>query len=97
MDDLLSRATLAYFGVGSRPWPQRDLERVQAALGDVAADLVPQITAIEDEVDRRLAEWHAMPYDKSITAVEQSIRAGHPELSDEAVLAFRWAYSYDWK
>jgi hypothetical protein len=67
------------------------------ACGHAAMDLVPRITPIEDEIYASDPDWAAVSYQEAIDRVEAMVRQRHPELDEQAVAAFGWAFSFDWK
>lgn len=85
-------------GYGTTSWPQRDENRLVTAVGpDAAVDLLPIVRRLEDEfyesdAHRTVSDLAGM----GILAAAQ-FRDRHPELTDAAVAAFAWCYTYDHK
>lgn len=94
----LSRAIVLYTGRGGgSPFPTRSLERL-AQYFDVleAADLANEIAHLEEEF------YEVQPTDleslnESADRAAAVFASRHPELTEEAVDALRWCYTYDWK
>jgi hypothetical protein len=96
--DDLSRAIVLYIGFGSESWPGLREDRVVAAFGEhVAAPLLAQVRAL-------LAELSSLEIDRGVHSLasggdeaRREMARRHPELSEAALDALAWKFSYDWK
>jgi hypothetical protein len=100
MTDLshLSEAVIIWTGWGETSSPDRDDERVVRHFGPlVAAELIPRIVDLEQDFYQSDAR-HTVADLKEMgdTAARQS-RARHPELSEDAVQALAWCYTFDYR
>ena len=96
--DEVSEAIVIWSGFGEEVYPRRDERRVVTRLGeDRAVDLLPQVKRLADE----FYESDAYATEPDLAAVGRkaaaTFRDRHPELSDAAVEALTWCYTWDWK
>jgi hypothetical protein len=94
----LSTALIIWTGFGQTPWPQRDEERLVRHIGaDAAIELMPQLRKLEDDFYATSA-WQTAP---DLPAMDrqasEDFKRNHPEISDEAVNALAWCYTWDHK
>ena len=95
---LLSRAIVVWTGWGQLSWPSRDERRLVDCFGaQRAATLLPRIRELEDEFYASDARAVARDIGElgDLAAVE--FRRRHPELSEQAIQALAWCYTYDYK
>lgn len=94
----LSAALIAWTGWGSHSSPSRDATRVVARFGeDAARELLPRLLELEKDFYSSDAV-HVSPDLKAMgDRAAAHFRARHPELSEEAVKALTWCYTYDCK
>jgi hypothetical protein len=74
--------------------PQRVTERFGEEVG---LDLVQKVHAILDELYGVLPDWSAGDLASETDKAVHQVRRNHPELSDEALAALGWSFSFDWK
>jgi hypothetical protein len=97
-EDEISRAVVVWTGYGTTSWPQRDDDRLVAAVGsDAALDLLPIVRRLEDEFYESDARHTARDLAEMGNLAAAQFRDRHSELSDAAVAAFAWCYTYDYK
>ena len=96
--ETLSKAIVVWTGRGVTNYPQRDENRVVERFGvDAAVDLVPLINALEEDFYTSTA-YQAVPgLAEMADQAASEFRERHPEISNDAVEAFAWCYSWDWK
>lgn len=93
-----SQALVLWLGFGRAAWPQRDDAAIAAAVGpDRAPSVLETLRALESDFYASDALIIAPDLVAMGDRAAQQFRARHPELSDEAVNALRWAYTFDWK
>ena len=96
--DLVSEAIVVWLGFRIVPWPQRDESRVVERFGvDRAIPLLPIVRALEDEFYGSDARHQASDVKAMGEQASAEFRVEHPELSDDAVTALAWAYTFDFK
>ncbi|MGD9796398.1 MAG: hypothetical protein AB7V43_23275 [Acidimicrobiia bacterium] len=97
----MSRAIVAWTGYDASiefGRPDRDPARLVKAFGETAAfDLLPIISALEEEFYASTAYNTVAGFREMAEQAANEFRGRHPELSDEAVAALAWCYSFDWK
>jgi hypothetical protein len=98
MDEHLSRAVQLYLGYGSASFPQDDARAVTAEFGpELGASLLWRAQAVLGEAADLRPDWYAQSLTSAKDWAESEIRNRHPGLTDTAVSAIGWAFSYWWK
>jgi len=96
--ELVSEAVVIWSGRGRKPWPTRDLSRLADHFGpELAADLAPIVTRLELDFCAADPSEIGKLIDDGKDVAATKFRALHPEISDDAVEALWWCYTYDWK
>lgn len=94
----LSEAIVVWTGWGETSRPARDERRFAIRLGDDSAvALLPVVRILEDEFYGSDAHLVAADLVEMGRTAGERFRRMHPELSDDAVKAFEWCYTYDYK
>ena len=97
-DASLSAAVVIWTGWRESAWPDRDDARVVRRFGAAAATtLLPQIRQLADDFYASDARDKAADLREMGERAMARFRARHPEISDEAVHALAWCYTYDYK
>ena len=98
VDVLKSRAVLLYLSVGRESYPKHAPDALGIAFGRRESE------ELRGYVEGLLTEMYAIPVDwqmhsllSGTAAVEAEMRGRHPELSNEAIHALGWDFSYSWK
>jgi hypothetical protein len=88
-------AVLVYVGVGISSFPTRLPDALAAYVGVARADhLRKRVDALLSEATLD-AHWReTMDLAEATRRVERNLQAAHPELSDDAVRALAWNFSY---
>jgi hypothetical protein len=94
----VSEALIVWIGWGETRWPARDEARLAARYGSTtAADLLPRLRALHSE----FYESDASNVSPDLVSMGErgaaQFRARHPELSEAAVQALGWCYTWDFK
>jgi hypothetical protein len=96
--DLVSAAIVAWTGHGVSSHPSRDETRVVGALGEECAlTVLPVVFELEREFYDSDARRTAADIAAMGDVAAAQFRGAHPELSDAAVEALAWCYTYDYK
>jgi hypothetical protein len=96
--DKLSRGIVVWTGRGHASSPSRSEDRLVAEFGDErAAQLLPLIRALEDEFYESDARHTARDLATMGDAAAARFRELHPELTDDAIEALVWCYTFDFK
>ena len=94
----LSAAVVVWTGWDSRSLPSRDERQLAAQFGeDAARALLPQLRALEQEFYSSDAVRVSADLREMGERAATQFRGRHPELSEEAVQALAWCYTYDFK
>jgi hypothetical protein len=100
--DLLSRAIVVYSGKGRFKSPRFDRADFVEAFGAVDAErLLPVVRAMVDEFYLSNAASSAGPFDdlqrfaKMGRLAKAEFKAKHPEISEAALDALSWSYTFD--
>jgi hypothetical protein len=97
-DASLSTALIVWTGWGQTAWPQRDEQRLASFLGaDSAAELLPQLRKLEDDFYASNARHTAPDLAAMGRMAAHDFRGLHPEISNDAIEALTWCYTYDYK
>ena len=95
---LVSEALVVWTGWGSAARPVRDEALLVDRFGsEEAADLFPTIRELEDEFYGSEARFTEPSLKAMGDAAALEFRAAHPELSEDAIQALAWCYTYDYK
>lgn len=98
MNELLTHAIVVWTGWGRTPSPARDEDAVVAAFGDEQGlDLLARVRALEDEFYESNASNEAPDLASMGRQAAGEFSEKHPEIGEEAVRAFAWCYTYDFK
>ncbi len=94
----LSQAVVVWSGWGEAAWPARDGGRVAERFGrDVAPLLLSRIRQLEDDFYSSRARFTARELAEMEERAASEFRGKHPELTEDAVQALAWCYTYDYK
>jgi hypothetical protein len=94
----VSRAIVVWSGWGETRWPARDDARLAERFGgDVAPLLISRIRPLEDDFYSSNADVTSPAPGQMGETAASEFRARHPELSEDAVQAFAWCYTWDYK
>lgn len=97
---ILSTALLEYLGKGRSSFPRSDADAVVAFATQVGADpdaVLAQVRAITDECMAIRIDWTTRTLVEGGDEARGVMAARHPELSDEALDALRWMFTYNWR
>lgn len=94
----LSRAVIVWSGWGRAQWPLRDDSSIAEAFGEeIAPALLKALHELEDDFYSSEARLTVADLDAMGTTAAAEFRERHPEVTDEAVRALAWCYSFDYK
>jgi hypothetical protein len=97
IDQILSEALLVWTGWGHNPWPDNNEQRLIQRYGPVVArDLLQRLREIKNDFYKSDA-WKVAPDLREVGEMAAAeFRPRHPELSEEAVRALAFCYTYDY-
>jgi len=94
----LSQAVVMYlgFGVDSLPTQKRALllETFGAESGALLAEVV---VSLVDEISRTKINWSLQSLESAGEMAMTEMRSRHPELTESALQALKWKFTYDWR
>ena len=94
----ISSAIVVWVGWGTAPRPSRETSRLVAEFGeDAAAELLPKLQEIEREFYSSDARLTAKDMVEMAEVAKARFRNSHPSISNDAVDALAWCYTYDFK
>jgi hypothetical protein len=97
-DSGLATALIVWTGWGLTAWPQRDEQRLASFLGAAAAaELLPQLRKLQDDFYASDARYTAPDLAAMGRMAADDFRALHPEISNDAIEALTWCYTFDYK
>lgn len=94
MNEELSEAVRVYLGFGTASWPQADTNSLTRRFGNRADQLHEQIGAILNEAEQFSPDWSKSNLAQATRRADAHMRKVCPELTDEAIRAIVWAWSY---
>jgi len=97
VDDRKSRAFVIYVCRGISPFPSADPHGVVREFPKDGAELAAYADRVLQEMRLVPVDWSTETYHDAIQRVKNEMAQRHPELSEEAVNAIGWVFSYDWK
>lgn len=94
----ISAAIVVWTGWGRTSWPQRSEQRLIDVYGPaLAAELLPRIKQLEDEFYSSDARHTTDTLAQMGERAAEQFRLSHPEISEEAIGALAWCYTFDFK
>ncbi len=97
IDEILSRAVVAYLGKEWSPFPRSDVEAVSALAGDDPETLIARVREIEAETMAVEVDWSTRTLSEGGRVARAAMAERHPELSEAALDALYWAFTYNWR
>ena len=97
-DSRVSRAVVVWIGWRREVRPSRDEQAVVEEFGDPDwLDLLVRVRRLEDDFYRSSARLEVPDLHEMGQQAAADFRALHPEISEDAVQALAWCYTYDHK
>ncbi len=79
-------------------WPQRNETRLVEFLGaEIAIALIPHLRHLEEDFYTSTARFTESSLIEMGNIAAANFRASHPEISDDAVEALAWCYTFDYR
>lgn len=95
-----SQAIIAYLGKGRSAFPRSDADAVLAVATETGVDaheLLASVRAVVDECMAIKIDWSNNTLSDGGDEAKRVLATSHPELSDEALTALRWTFTYNWR
>ena len=94
----LSNAIILFLGFGSASSPRRDQARLVQEFGTTQGTAIgSQVVALVDELGRFQVDWSRHSLNSAGDLVRTEMHARHPGLSDAALRALAWKFTFDWR
>lgn len=94
MNEELSKAVQIYLGKGTASWPQADIGAIAQRFGSRADEIAEQIEALLTEAGQFHPNWGEVDLAAATQLAEAHMRNRRPDLSDDAIRAIGWAWSF---
>jgi hypothetical protein len=95
--DELGRAVILYLGFSRASWPQHDDAAVVREFGERAPALMEKVARLRDEMGGMPVDWSSHTLASATDMARGEMKDRHPELSEAALDALAWEFSYNWK
>ena len=94
----LNEAITVYLGYGSESFPDLNRRRLADRFGDdTASKLVPILDGLLDELGAIHVDWKQHSLQSAGDMAARAMKERHPELSDAALKALDWKFTFDWR
>jgi hypothetical protein len=94
----ISNAVILFLGFGSASLPRRDHARLVQEFGTTQGTAIgSQVVALVDEVSKIQVDWSKHSPESAGDTVRTEMHARHPDLSDAALRALAWKFTFDWR
>lgn len=98
MQNDVSRAMVLFLGFGTASSPRADRDRLVSEFGAKRAEeLESRVASVLGELATIQIDWSVPSLTTAADFAVEQIRARHPELSDKALGALRWKFTFDWR
>ncbi len=96
--NLLSAAVTRFLGYGLSTFPDEDPARLVEAFGTkTATQLESDVTMLLEEFGQLKPDWSTHSLVTAGAWAKDNMRRSHPELSQEALDALEWAFTWWWR
>lgn len=92
-----SEAIVLYLGRGLSSFPKPSAARLVNRFGCRAETILASVEAILEELRRFEPDWSTQTLLRATDEAVRRVARAHPNLSDDALAALRWYFSYGWK
>jgi hypothetical protein len=94
--EAVSDALVVWTGWGRTSWPKRDERRLAEVFGEaMAVELLPLVRRLEEEFYESDTRFTAPDLRSMRNDAKARFRDLHPELSEGAIKALAWCYTFD--
>ena len=96
--DDLSDAVIMYLSYGSHMYPRADIQAVKDAYGKIlGGELIEVVERLRGEMGALRTDWSRLSLAAGSHKACEAMRGRHAELSQRALDALRWWFSYSWR
>ncbi|MBL0319044.1 MAG: hypothetical protein IPP74_07125 [Alphaproteobacteria bacterium] len=94
----LSRALIIFIGYGISSSPTRNSIKIIEEFGPAEGErLLYSIKIVFEEVGRINVDWSKNTLESAGKIARAHVQEIHPDLSEEALQAIEWKFTFDWK
>lgn len=94
----LSQGIVLYLGFGKERSPREDSVGLIAEFGKEKASFMErQIVDLINEVNSIPINWDVNSLSSAGKEIHEVIRQNHPQLSEQALRAMEWKFTFDWR
>ena len=94
----LSAAIVQYIGYGSAKCPSENPDAIRVAQGDVkAGQLIPVVEIVMKKLEGLQPDWPTQSLVQAGNWAKEQMRMQHPELTEDALSALEWTFTWWWK
>ena len=98
MQSEISTAVVLYIGFGVESHPRHDIERLNRAFGPAqATELTKRVKELIVEISSFVVDWNANTLISGTAQAREFMHKQRPELSDQALDALAWDFSWSWR
>jgi hypothetical protein len=98
LGDDLSAAVVLFLGFGSASSPRQDQDSLARKFGSKKGDeLASQVTALIHEMHGIPVDWSAHSLESAGNMVQEKMHVRYHDLSDSALRALTWKFTFDWR
>lgn len=96
--DEIGKAVVLYLGFGRSPYPRQDQTCLVEEFGTQrAVDLQNRVQTLLREASQISVDWSVHSIVSAGKLASAEIASRHPELSEPALRAIEWKFTYDWR
>ena len=94
----VSAAVVLFLGFGTEMMPGRLFDRLVSEFGSGRArQLAERVVELTNEIARVHVDWSEHTLVSGTALARTEMQKQHPELSDAALDALAWQFSFDWR
>ena len=94
----ISEAVVLYLGFGSTSTPGRNRHKLAQRFGvSKGALLESEVASLLDELGRININWSTQSLEAAGEMVYADMHLHHPELTETALRALRWEFTWNWR
>jgi hypothetical protein len=94
----LSDAVVIFLAFGSASSPRQDRDGLARKFGlEKGVQLASQVAALVSEMNSVAIDWSAHTLDSAGAMVRKEMQNRHPDLSESALAALAWKFTFDWR
>ena len=97
INENLSKSVVLFSGYGVESYPGEYPDRVSDAFGELDYGLLGQVQAVFTELDQLKPDWANCSLQEAGRWAKSQMQLMHPDLSENALDALEWTFTWWWK